>query len=149
MCSLPPKYVWTCPGKIAFSEMYVCREYSLSGRRSSHAMPIRIRRALRYGGSLRRMGDLRSVRRRAAVIICVSYINTSAAALDLQSAILVLYHEDVVVKDIDGRDHEALINHVAGRQPQSQSRVTEVIGCRGLDVSCKCRMLTFFTPYSL
>lgn len=69
-CSLPAKYVCTCPGKSAFSEMYVWREYSVRGRRKSQTTPTTTRMADIYGGnSYNRRGSRRSLRIILAVLI--------------------------------------------------------------------------------
>jgi len=64
-CSLPPKYVLACPGRRAFSEMYVRREFESRGRRRSHVMPTTTQRAERYGRTVRG----RTVERRSVKVI--------------------------------------------------------------------------------
>jgi len=68
-CSLPEKYVCTCPGRSAFSETYVLREYSFKGSTSSHATPTTISSAHRYGGILRIRASLRSAKSEAAQLL--------------------------------------------------------------------------------
>ena len=63
LCSLPVKYVWTWPGSSAFSDTYVCREYSFRGRTSSQATPMRMHSAERNGGMRRMRGSRRRARR--------------------------------------------------------------------------------------
>ena len=42
--------------------MYVCLEYSFNGRRKSQIRPMEIRRADKYGGTLRSRGSLLKAR---------------------------------------------------------------------------------------
>ena len=71
-CSLPPKYVCTWPGRRAFSDMYVCREYSFRGNRQSQTNPMSMHNAERYGGNLRSRGS----RRRASIVGASMVIST-------------------------------------------------------------------------
>lgn len=49
--------------------MYVCREYSFNGSRSSQTTPMTTRIADRYGGTLSKRGSLRNAKTVGASIV--------------------------------------------------------------------------------